>query len=100
MNKLSNFQSFAYPFKIYCITETWLSVFMYDHEIIPSKFNIYRKDRKSCGGGVLIAINESLQSSIISSPENLELISVSLTHRHTIMYHGVGGLYHRVGRLL
>lgn len=53
MNKLSSFQSFVYsnPFEIYCITETRLSDFVYDHEIIPSKFNIYRKDRKSRGGG-------------------------------------------------
>ena len=87
MNKLSNFQSFVYsnPFEIYCITETWLSDFVYDHEIIPSKFNIYCKDRKSRGGGVLVAVSESLQSSIIPSPENLELISVSITHRDTII---------------
>ena len=58
---------------------------MYDHEIIPSKFNIYCKDRKSRGGGVLVAVSESLQSSIIPSPENLELISVSITHRDTII---------------
>ena len=72
MNKLSNFQSFVYsnPFEIYCITETWLSNLVYDHEIITSKCNIYRKDRKSRGGGVLVAINESLQSSIIPSPDD------------------------------
>ena len=58
---------------------------MYDHEIIPSKFNIYRKDRKSPGGWVLVAVNESLQSSIIPSPDDLELISVSITHRDTII---------------
>ena len=54
LNKLSNFQSFVYsnPFEIYCITETWLSDFVYDHEIIPSKFNIYRKDRKSHWGKI------------------------------------------------
>ena len=63
----------------------FLSDFVYDPEIIPSKFNIYRKDRKSRGGGVLVAVSESLQSSIIPSPENLELISVSITHRHTII---------------
>ena len=38
MNKLSNFQSFVYsnPFDVYCLTETWLSDFVYDHEIIPN----------------------------------------------------------------
>ena len=50
-----------------------------------TKFNIYRQDRKSRGGGVLVAINESLQSSIIPSPDDLEIISVSITHQETII---------------
>ena len=39
------------------ICETWLSDFVYDHEILPSNYSIYRKDRLSRGGGVLIAVN-------------------------------------------
>ena len=37
------------------------------------------------GGGVLVAINESLQSSIIPSPDDLDIISVSITHQETII---------------
>ena len=33
----------------------------------------------------LVEINESLQSSIIPSPDDLEIISVSITHRETII---------------
>ena len=35
--------------------------------------------------GVQVAVNESLQSSIIPSPDNLELISVPIIHRDTII---------------
>ena len=59
MNKLSKLQSFVYAsdFNVLCITETWLSDHISDGEILPSDFVLYRKDRPSRGGGVLIAIN-------------------------------------------
>ena len=77
MNKLSNFQSFVYTsnFNILCITETWLTDSVFDLEILPTDFTIYRKDRHSRGGGVLIA---SIPTSIIPSPTNLEVISVKI----------------------
>ena len=83
MNNLSNFQSFVYSnsFTIYCITETWLTDLVYDSEILPLNFNIFRKNRKSRGGGVLVAINESIQSSIIPSLMDFELISVSIKRK-------------------
>ena len=37
------------------ITETWLSDYDFDNEILPTNFSIYRKDRDSRGGGVLLA---------------------------------------------
>ena len=42
---------------MFCITETWLSSTVLDNEILPSNFSLYRKDRESRGGGVLIAVN-------------------------------------------
>ena len=56
------FQSFVYSsqFNIFCICETWLSDFVYDHEILPCNYSIYRKDRMSRGGGVLVAVNNVL----------------------------------------
>jgi len=40
--------------------------------------HFYHKDRGSHGGGVLIAVSDSVPSVLISSPEELEIISVSL----------------------
>ena len=46
-------------------TETWLSNDIADNEIIPSEFNytIYRKDRDSGYGGVMIAVSKDILSS-------------------------------------
>ena len=63
---------------MYCFTETWLTDSISDFEILPTKFSIFRKDRSSRGGGVLIAVDASLPCSIISSPSTLEVITVSI----------------------
>ena len=80
MNKLSKFQSFVYSnsYEIFCITETWLSESIFVEEIIPEKFVIYRKDRKSRGGGVLVAVKETIPTTLVPSPDNLEVITVSI----------------------
>ena len=80
MRKLNKFQSFIYSnsYEIVCITETWLSDAVFDNEIIPKNYSIYRKDRKSRGGGVLVAISDSISSNLIPSPNTLELIAVSI----------------------
>ena len=80
MRKLNKFQSFIYfnSYEIVCITETWLSDAVFDNEIIPKNYSIYRKDRKSRGGGVLIAISDSISFNLIPSPNTLELIAVSI----------------------
>ena len=79
-NKLSNFQSYVYstPYHIYCITESWLSNSVFDCEILPCNYTLYRKDRGSRGGGVLVAVSESVPSVLIPSPEDLEIIAVNL----------------------
>ena len=51
---------------------------IFDLEILPSNYFIDRKDRCTRGGGVLIALEESIPSSIIPSPSNLEVISVRI----------------------
>jgi len=45
-----------YP--VICVTETWLSELVFDKEILPSHYAIYRKDRAqgSRGGGVLLLL--------------------------------------------
>ncbi len=48
-------------------TETWLSADIKNSEIFPPEYDVYRKDRSSRGGGVLLLINNRLISS--SLPE-------------------------------
>ena len=69
---------YSKPYNIYCITETWLNDCFYDNEILPCEYTIYRKDRGSRGGGVLIAVNKSISSTLISSPSDLELVAINL----------------------
>ncbi len=86
--KLANFQSFVYAshLNVICVTETWLSDSIFDKEIVPSHYTIYRKDRGSRGGGVLVAVDDSIPSSLNFSPPDLEVVSVQLgvTHPTTL----------------
>ena len=70
VKKLSNFQSFAYSssHKISAISETWVSDYIYGHKWY------HRKDRCSCGGGVLVALDSSIPSI------DLELMAVKITY--------------------
>ena len=69
---------YASDCNVFCITETWLSDQISDGEILPSNFVLYRSDRPSRGGGVLIAVHESIYSTLVSSPFDLEVVSVRL----------------------
>ena len=77
---MSKFQSFVYSsnFSIFCVTETWLCDFVSDGEILPVNYVLYRKDRPSRGGGVLVATRQSVISSIIPSPSDLEIVSIKI----------------------
>ena len=44
--------------------ETWLNKKIETQEILPDSYIVYRKDRSSKGGGVLLAIKKSINSSI------------------------------------
>ena len=66
------------PYNIYCVAETWLSDFIFYHEILPCGYSLYRKDRNSRGGGVLIAVSDLISSSLIPSPPDLEVITVNV----------------------
>ncbi len=43
-------------FNIVCITETWLTPFVLDKEVLPSDYKVYHRDRGTRGVGVLIVI--------------------------------------------
>ena len=89
-NKLSYFQSLVYSqsIDIFAITESWLSDDIYDLEILPTNYNIYRRDRNARGGGVLLAVSNKLASKISYVSTSIELLSVEITlpSNQTIMF--------------
>ena len=79
-NKFSYFQSLVLSksFDIFCVTETWLTRSVYNNEILPANFTIYRRDRCTRGGGVLIAVSNAISSRLVHSSDTIELIAVEL----------------------
>ena len=43
------------------------------------KFTLFRKDRDTRGGGVLIAVRQNINCSLLSSPSDLEVLAVEFT---------------------
>ena len=50
-----------------------------DSKILPHGYTIFRTDRGSCGGGVMIAVSHEFPSKQIPSPPNLEVVTVSIS---------------------
>lgn len=75
MNKVSFFQSIIYsnPFSCFCVTETWLNDCVCNNEIL-SVFVLYRCDRGSRGGGVMIAVSNLIPSRQISVSSSVEIV--------------------------
>ena len=76
---------YASSFHIFAITETWLSSSVLNNEIFPSSFTVFRHDRGSRGGGVLLAVHQSLSSHQLPSPSHLELVTVKVTHSSSVI---------------
>ena len=63
-----------------CITETHLDNSFVDTQLLLScDKTIYRKDRNLHGGGVLIAVDSELPSTVVNSDTTAELISILMT---------------------
>ena len=86
VNKLLNFQSLVYSksFDIIGLTETWLSDCIFDNEILPCNYTLFRKDRPSRGGGVLIAVNNNISCQRLNLPDDLEIICIKLNLKDQI----------------
>ena len=82
-SNLERFQNFVYSedLDIVCVNETWLSNNVYNAEILHSGYTIFRKDRKSRGGGVLLGIkSETFKSGReINHNHDLEISVAELT---------------------
>ena len=87
---LANFQELVYTENadIIWVTETWLRDDVENSEILPWGYTIYRKDRKSRAGGVLLAVKSSSFSSSrkVNFNTNLELITIELTSGSNMKY--------------
>lgn len=74
------------------LTETWLHPEIVDNEVLPTNlnFSVYRRDRlERRGGGVLIAVRNTLSSSFISCDDCLEVARVCVRHRALTAVFGI-----------
>ena len=83
-SNLERFQNFVYSedFDIVCvINETWLSVNVYNAEILHSGYTIVRNDRITRGGGVLLGVKTSTFKSVreIEYKHELEVAVAEIT---------------------
>ena len=81
VNKLTSFQCFVYSssYLTFALTETWLSSSILNGEILPSGYSIYQCDRGSRGGGVMLAVHNSLSSRQLYTPPSTEIVTVEVT---------------------
>ena len=79
-NKLTHFQSFVYssPFHVIASSETWLTDKIYSREILSSGYTLYRSDRNTRGGGVLVCVSSSLSSHLIVSYSSIDMVVVKI----------------------
>lgn len=71
------------------LTETWLTADVSDAEVMDDLpgFHVFRKDRQnSRGGGVLIAVSDTLPCTIVHTPSDLEILWLLFrSSPHTIL---------------
>ncbi len=63
---------------IICIVETWLDTSILDSEIALPGYQLHRFDRNRHGGGVLAYVRCHFEVSLHPSPDNLELLTLSV----------------------
>ncbi len=82
-NKPSIIQSLitAKGLDVVCVTETWLTPSFSSHEVVSSNFEIFRRDRGSCGGGILVAVSKKLLAREIIISSAVELLAVEVFSR-------------------
>ena len=90
VNKFQQFQSLVYSksFDIIGLTETWLSDSIFNNEILPSNFTMYRQDCQSRGGGVLMAVNDKISSQKLPLSANLNLpypVTMCTVYMYTLL---------------
>ena len=67
-----------------CISETWLSSSVPNTALNLTNYRVYSKDRKCKGGGVLIAVRNSVPVEEIESLQITEIIAVNIKLKESI----------------
>ena len=67
-----------YNRSVIALTETWLSQAVDNTGLGLNDYSIYRLDRVSRGGVVLIGIRREIPSRIVNSSQNFEILSVDI----------------------
>ena len=69
---------YSKSYGVFCVTETWLSSYVLNNEILPYGYTIYWCDRDSRGGGVLIVVADGISSRLVPNVFNIEMVTVAL----------------------
>ena len=64
--------------QIFAVTETWLTNSILNNEILPSGYTIFRCDRNSRGGGVMLCVDEQLPCKLVSVFSDIETIVITI----------------------
>ncbi|KAI8509408.1 HEAT repeat-containing protein 1, partial [Branchiostoma belcheri] len=88
-NKVSEFHVFCDTVKPDVIvgTESWLDPTVGNSEVFPTSYSAYRKDREGRGGGVFIAVKNSIIATHLPDPDctsELTWVQIQLAHSKTV----------------
>ena len=61
------------------IAETWLSEHHFDNEFAPVGYDVFRKDRPTRAGGVLLLVNEEFKANRLCIDSDLEIVGASVS---------------------
>ena len=68
--------SFLFDSAVIVFTETWLKPSILNTEVLSTSYSIYRRDRDSKGGGILIAVKSNFFSELILLPYNFDNFNI------------------------
>lgn len=74
-------------YKVLCFTETWLNQHDYDDTYFPHGYRVYRRDRRTNGGGVAVIVHDEFRSTHIKqiSDSDCESICVKIDLKPTAL---------------
>ena len=79
---------------VICVVETWLSEEVSDQEISLSEYQVTRLDRNRHGGGIVIYVHNAISVGVLlSGPNELEFLAVSLCSPNSTRKHCIALLY-------